>query len=362
MSRLLRFDHRLLGTAVGLLVLGLVMIYSSSAVIALNSKGNPNYFFVRQTVWALVGIIALLTTLKIPYSLWQKRKVVLTLLAVELLLLLTALVSPTINGSHRWIRLWKITLQPSESAKFVLVVFTAYMLDKRLREGKEWIQFLLPFGIISGLLCSLVLIQPDLGTVVVIGTVAATLLFAAGLPWRWIALLFAAGCSAMVPLIIGRAYRLQRLMTFLHPNADPQNTGFQARQSLVAVGSGGLFGNWFGGGSQKFMFLPEPHTDFIYAMIAEGFGLLGALIVLGLFIYLGYRGLEAVKAAPDAFGAYLALGIVAWIVVQAFLHIMVTLTLLPTKGLPLPLVSYGGSNLVVTMAGLGVLLNVSQNE
>jgi len=362
MSRLLRFDRGLLATITGLVVFGLIMIYSSSAVVALTHKGTPNFFLLRQAMWAAVGFVALFITLKIDYQHWKNRKVVLGLFAVEMSLLLTALVSPAINGSHRWIRVWKMTLQPSESAKLVVVLLTAYLLDKRLKENREWSQLLVPFSALFGLLCALIVIEPDLGTVVVLCTTAAVTLFVGGLPWRWTAGAAAVGIAGLFIAILALPYRLQRLLTFLHPNADQLKTGFQAHQSLVAVGSGGFFGNWFEGGSQKFLFLPQPHTDFIYAMVAEGFGLVGALAVLCLFLYLGFRGLMAVRGAPDAFGAYLAVGITAWVVFQALIHIMVTLTLLPTKGLPLPLFSYGGSNLVVTMAGLGILLNVSQHE
>lgn len=362
MSRLLHFDRALLATISGLVVMGLVMIYSSSAVVALTHKGSPNFFLLRQAMWAVVGFAALFVTLKIDYHRWKNRKVILGLFAVEMCLLLTALVSPAINGSHRWIRVWKMTIQPSESAKLVVVLLTAYLLDKRLEENREWTQMLVPFSALIGSLCALIIIEPDLGTVVVLCTAAGVTLFVGGLPWKWTGLASVAGIVGLFIAIIALPYRLHRLFTFLHPNSDQLKTGFQAHQSLVAVGSGGFFGNWFEGGSQKFLFLPQPHTDFIYAMVAEGFGLVGAMAVLGLFLYLGYRGFLAMRGAPDPFGAYLAVGITAWIVFQALIHIMVTLTLLPTKGLPLPLFSYGGSNLVVAMAGLGILLNVSQHE
>ncbi len=362
MSRLLRFDRQLMGLTLGLLALGLIMIYSASAVIALNRKGSPNYFFTHQAVWAVIGLAALFVTLKIPYQRWKDRRLILLMLGGELLLLALALASPAINGSHRWIRVWKMTLQPSESAKLVVVLFTAYMLDKRLREGKEWIQTILPLGVLVGVVSVLILIQPDLGTVVVLCATVGLLLFVAGLPWKWMALFAGTGFAGVVMLILSSPYRMQRLLTFLNPGADPKNAGFQARQSLIAVGSGGFLGKWFGGGSQKLMFLPEPHTDFIYAMIGEELGFIGALAVLALFLYLGYRGIKAARAAPDHFGSFLAVGIVAWVLGQALIHMMVTLTLLPTKGLPLPLLSYGGSNLVVTLAGLGILLNVSQHE
>jgi cell division protein FtsW len=362
MSRLLRFDRPLLVITFGLLAMGLVMIYSSSAVLALTRKGNPNYFFYRECIWAAIALVAMLLMLRVPYTFWKERKVILSILGLEILMLLLALVSPAINGSHRWIKVGPITVQPSETAKLVMVLFVAYMLEKRVREGKEWGQVLLPLGLYFGFAAALILIQPDLGTVVVLGVILGSVLLIAGLPWKWLGALGAVGLLAFLVLAFSSPYRMQRLMTFMNPGSDPQHAGFQAQQSLIAAGSGGLIGKWMGGSSQKLLFLPEPHTDFIYSMIGEELGFLGSVAVLLGFLFFGYRGLRAMRSAPDTFGAFLAMGIVAWVVLQAIIHMMVTLTLLPTKGLPLPLLSYGGSNLVVTMAGVGILLNVSQYE
>ena len=362
MSRLLRFDRKLLAVTLSLLALGIVMIYSSSAVIALTRKGDPNYFFTHQLVWAAIGIVVLLITLHFDYKRWNEKKLFVGLMALQLLLLLLALLSPAINGSHRWIKLGPITMQPSESAKLVVVIFAAHMLAKRLEGRRTWAQVLIPLCAYAGLVAAMILIQPDLGTVVVLGAILITVLLAAGLPTRWLGALAAATLVALVVLALSSPYRRERIMTFLHPDADPKHTGFQAQQSLIAVGSGQVIGKWVGGSSQKLLFLPHPHEDFIYAMIGEELGFVGNVAVLGGFLLLGFLGLRAVRSAPDHFGAYLALGIVAWIVLQALIHIMVTLTLLPTKGLPLPLMSYGGSNLVVTMAAIGILLNVSQYE
>jgi cell division protein FtsW len=362
MSRILRFDRKLLTITLGLLAGGLVMIYSASAVLALTRKGDPNYFFTRQAMWAVIGIVALLFTLRIPYEKWGQRRIVLGIMGLEVLLLLMALASHPINGSHRWIKLGPMTLQPSESAKLVVVIFGAYMLDKRIRERKDWLQTLIPLTVYVGFVGVLILIQPDLGTVVVLGAIMMTLLLVAGMPWKFLTAMMVVGALAVALLALSSPYRRQRLMTFMDPGSDPRHSGFQAQQSLIAVGSGGLAGKWLAGGSQKLLFLPEPHTDFIYSMIGEELGMAGNLTVLACFIAFGVLGLKAVRSAPDPFGSFLAMGIVAWVVLQALLHICVTLTLLPTKGLPLPLLSYGGSNLVVTMAGIGILLNVSQHE
>ncbi len=360
MPRELRFDRAQLATALAMVALGLILIYSSSGVLALTRKGTPNYFVVRQAVWVGLGLLVLLAALKVPYTVWKRRRVVLALVAAEILLLALAFAMPAINGSHRWIRLGPLTVQPSESAKLVLILLAAYLLDKREQEKRTWVQLGLPLGILAGLMALLILLQPDLGTVVMLGVILLCMLFCAGFPLRWIAVAAVVGALLVSALMVTSSYRRARLMTFMDPEHDPKGAGFQARQSLIAVGSGGLPGKWFAGGSQKLMFLPEPHTDFLYAMIGEELGMAGTFGVLGLFLTFGALGLRTVRGAPEPFAAHVAVGLVAWIFFQGLIHIMVTLTLLPTKGLPLPLMSYGGSSMVVALAGVGMLLNVSQ--
>ena len=362
MSRTLRYDRQLTAAILLLMMAGLVMIYNASSVVALKTKGDPMYFFVHQALWMAVGMAALLVTLRIPYTFWKDRRVILGLASVQTLLLLVVLFMPAINGSHRWIKVWKMTLQPSESAKLVLILFCAFVLEKGLKAQADWKTTLLPVGVLTVLFGLFISLQPDLGSVVVLALVAGTLLFLTGLPWKMI--LPAAGAAGLLLLllIVAFPYRLQRIAVFLHPDLDPRGAGFQASQSLIAVGSGGILGRWFDGGSQKLLFLPHPHTDFIYSMVGETFGLVGCLALLGLFAWFLWRGVRAVEGAPDAFGTLAAAGIVAWIFGQALIHILVTLCLLPTKGMPLPLFSYGGSSLVVTLSGLGILLNISQHE
>lgn len=360
-GRTLRFDRLMLVTAVFLVALGLVMIYSSSAVFALQRKGAADYYFLRQSFWATIGLVGMLVALRIPLSFWRERRVVLGVAGLHVLLLAAALLGPAVNGSHRWIRLGPLTLQPSESAKLAAVLFAAYVLDKRARERREdWGQTLLLLGAFSGVCIAAILAQPDLGSAVVLGAVLMVVLFVEGFPLPWFAAAGGLAGAGVIALIVSSPYRMARLMAFLHPELDPQAAGFQARQSLIAVGSGGLTGSWIGGGSQKLLFLPLPHTDFIYAMIGEELGLVGCVLVLGAFLLLGYLGYRTARGAQDTFGRVASCGITTWIVLQALLHIGVTLTLLPTKGLPLPLVSYGGSALVVTMTAVGILLNLSQ--
>jgi cell division protein FtsW len=362
-GRILRFDRKLLLVSVFLVALGIIMIYSSSAVFALEKKGQADYYFVRQCFWAGIGMVGMLVAMRIPHTFWKAKRVVLSLAAVQACLLLLALLGPAVNGSHRWIRLGPLTLQPSESAKLVVVVFAAYLLEKRFREGRrEWFPTLLSLGLYCAFCAAAILVQPDLGSVVVLGGILMVLLFVEGIPLSWFGALAATGAAGVVALVLTSPYRMQRLMSFLHPELDPQHAGFQARQSLIAVGSGGLTGQWSSGGSQKLLFLPLPHTDFIYAMIGEELGLVGTLLVLAAFLLFGYLGYRTVLALyeQDRFGALVACGITSWVLFQAMLHIGVTLTLLPTKGLPLPLISYGGSALVVSMTGVGMLLSLSQ--
>lgn len=360
-GRLLRFDRLMLATTALLVALGIIMIYSSSAVFAMQKKGAADYYFWRQCFWAVIGFTGMFVAMKVPYAFWKQRRVIFFLAGIHALLLLVVLLGPAVNGSHRWIRLGPMTLQPSESAKLVMVLFTAYLLDRRFQERKrEWLPTLLILGSYAGFCAAAILAQPDLGSVVVLGIIVMVLLLVEGFPLPWFAGLGAAGVAAVVALVVTSPYRLQRMMTFLHPEMDPQHAGFQARQSLIAVGSGGLSGRWIEGGSQKLLFLPLPHTDFIYAMIGEELGLVGCLLVLAAFLLLGYLGYRTVRGVEDHFGKLVACGITSWVVLQAMLHIGVTLTLLPTKGLPLPLVSYGGSALVVTMTAVGFLLHLSQ--
>ncbi len=360
MARELRYDRALLVVTLAMLAAGIVFILSSSGVLALRSKGNPNYFLVRQAVWAVVGLVVMLGATKLKLDLLKRRRVVLALVGIELLMLLATLAMPRINGSHRWLRAGPLSAQPSEAAKLVLIIFGAYLLERMEREKRTWVQTGVPLGIVAGLMGVIILLQPDLGTVVVLCVITLTMLFAGGFPVKWLATAALSGVLILGALMMMSSYRRARLMTFMNPGHDPKGAGFQIRQSLIAVGSGGLTGKWLGGGSQKLMFLPEPHSDFIYAMIGEELGMIGTFGVLGLFLAFGFLGLRAIRGSPDAFYGYLAAGIVSWIFFQGIIHIYVTLAMLPAKGLPLPLMSYGGSSLVVGLGGVGLLLNVSQ--
>jgi cell division protein FtsW len=271
------------------------------------------------------------------------------------------LFSRQVNGTRRWFAVGGFGIQPSELAKLAAVLFTALILERRMHRINEVTYALMPIALIVGGMAGLILLQPDFGTAVSLVAVVGVMVFAAGLSYKYLA----GGVLLMVPVLavvaIQAPYRLARLVTFLDPWADPLGKGFQIIQSLIAVGTGGVIGKGLMAGVQKRFYLPEPHTDFIYAVIAEETGLVGAVLVLACFLVLAWRGLRTSMLAPDRFGAFLALGITMMLVLQAFVNISVVLGLLPTKGIPLPLVSAGGSSLLISLLGVGVLLNISQH-
>lgn len=360
MARKLAFD-KVLFTAVMVLVgLGLTMVYSSSAAFALEQGHRFNQFLIKQSVAAALGLVVMWIVMHLDYRQLRRPAVVYLLVGGVLFLLALTLFGPALNNTRRWLFLGGVSIQPSEIAKLVLVLFVAYQIERKLDHESQR-DLILPCGLLLGLVAALILLQPDLGTAVLICSVSLLLLFLAGVRWRY----FAAGALALVPmlwvLVYSVPYRRRRLFAFLNPDAEPLDAGYQARQSLIAVGSGGFFGLGLGESGQKLFFLPHPHSDFIFSIIAEELGLLGAAGVLLLFGVLLWRGIRAGWNAPDVMGRYLAWGLTGVILLQALVHISVALSLLPTKGIPLPFVSYGGSSLVASMIACGVILNVSQH-
>lgn len=360
MARKLVHDRVLFTTVVLLLACGLVMVYSASAAQVPEGDGPFNPFLVKQMVAALVGLAAMLLLMHLDYRQLARPSVVYALLGGVVALLVLVLFAPEINGSRRWFLLGPVSFQPSELAKVALVIYLAYQIGRK-EEDVDQPRLLVPSAVAVGSVAGLVLLQPDLGTAALMVVVAVLLLVLAGLSFRWVIL----GASVMLPvflyLVWSEPYRWRRLTSFLHPELDPFDAGYQAHQSLIAVGSGGLFGLGPGESVQKLHFLPHPHSDFIFAILAEEMGLLGALVVLGLFAVLLWRGVRAGLHAPDPFGRYVGWGLTGLLVIQALINVSVALSLLPTKGIPLPFLSYGGSSLVVTLIACGLLLNVSQH-
>jgi cell division protein FtsW len=267
-----------------------------------------------------------------------------------------------VNGTRRWFAVGGLGIQPSELAKIACVFFTALMLERRMHRIDDLSYSLLPIGLIAGLVFTLILLQPDFGTSISLAVIIAVMVFAAGLHYRYVVGLVLVALPAIYLVLVAAPYRRRRLLAFWDPWADPLGDGFQIIQSLVAVGTGGVFGRGLMGGVQKLFYLPEPHTDFIYAVIGEELGLVGATAVLLCFCVIAWRGLRISARAEDTFGAFVALGLTTMIAAQALVNISVVLGLMPTKGIPLPLVSFGGSSLLINLLGAGVLLNISQHE
>ncbi len=360
MAKKLVYDRVLFTTVVLLTGLGLVMVYSASTAIARARGAAVNPFLVKQAVAAALGFAVMGIVMHVDYRRLRDRRVAYALLTGVLVLLVAVLFSPQMNGTRRWFFVGGISIQPSELAKLALVPFLAWWIDKRA-DSINARETLLPAAIVTGVVAGLIVLQPDLGTAVLLALTAATMLFLAGLSWRFVAGGLALAMPVLYFLVISVPYRRARLFAFLEPDRDPLGSGFQALQSLIAVGSGGVLGLGPGNSVQKLYFLPHPQSDFVFAIVAEELGMIGALVVVGLFALVLWRGLRAGVRAPDPFGRYLAWGFSSMLVYQALINISVAIALLPTKGIPLPFLSYGGSSLVVTMTVCGVLLNVSQH-
>ena len=351
----------LLGATAALVSVGLVMVLSASSVEAFEEYGSSFLFFLRQAIYAAVGTIGLWVASRMRYQAWAHLCV--PLLAVSSALLILVLipgVGKVAGGSARWIELGPVTIQPSEAAKLAVISFTAALLARRWRRLGEPRQLTLPLIPVVAFLCLLILLQPDMGTAIIVVATVGVLLFAAGARLKHLLV----GAVALVTLGVGliaiEGYRLVRFLSFLDPWKDPQGTGYQNIQSLVGFGSGGVFGLGLGAGRQKFGYLPNAHTDFIYSIIGEELGLVGALFVLVLFGLLIYAGIRVALHAPDAFGRLLAAGITGWFAIQALTNLGAVTGLLPITGVPLPFVSFGGSALVVSLVVVGILLSISR--
>jgi cell division protein FtsW len=299
--------------------------------------------------------------MRIDYRTYRQPAFIWTALAVVVAALVAVLFGHEIKGATRWLNLAGLGVQPSELAKLVVIMFTAALLERRMDRINDPSHALLPIGLVVGAVVALVLVEPDLGTSAAILVIAAVMVFAAGVSYRYVAGLALAAIPAFYFIVMRSEYRSRRVLAFLDPWSDPLDGGFQMIQSMIAVSTGGVFGRGLMDGVQKLFYLPEPHNDFIYAVIGEELGLIGATVVLACFCVVTWRGLRTSLRAPDRFGALLALGLTTMVAFQAFFNISVVLVLLPTKGIPLPFVSYGGSSLLINLVGMGILLNVSQH-
>jgi len=361
MARKLQTDEWLFAATVGLALFGVVMVYSASAVVAASQNQNQYHYVVRQGVWTLVGLGVMLWAMQFDYNRLRSPVIVYGLLGLSAVLLVAVFGFSPRNGARRWINLpGGFTFQPSEVTKLALTLFLARFLERRAgEEGSFWRTFV-PCVLVTGVLAGLVIAEPDLGTAMMLGVVCVALLWTAGARLRHMALAAAPALVGVAYLVLFVPFRFKRLVSFLDPWADAQGAGYQVVQSLLAIGSGGADGLGFTQGRQKLFFLPYAHSDFIFAVVGEELGLYGALGVVLLFGVFLWRGMRAAMGAPDRFGMLLGVGVVTTIVVQALFNISVTLALLPTKGIPLPFISYGGSSMLLTLGAVGVLLNISQ--
>jgi cell division protein FtsW len=353
-------DKWLFGSTLLLVVTGVVMVFSASAVMASERFGSPYHFLLRQLGWALAGLVAMTLLMRVDYRRWKHPALVFTLLGLTTLLLVAVFFLDRSHNTHRWIRMGVVQFQPSELAKLALILFLAFFLESRTRSIDDWRHTLLPAVIPAVLFAGLIVKQPDLGTALVCLVITASILYLAGMRLRYFAYSLVGILPVLYYLLFHVGWRRDRMLAFLDPYADPQGRGFHVIQSLIAVGTGGVTGMGLMEGKQKLFYLPEPHTDFIYAVVSEELGLIGAVMIVVLFSIFAWRGFRAALRTRDLFGRYLATGITAMIVVQAFFNISVVLALLPTKGIPLPFISYGGSSLFVMLVSVGVLLNISQ--
>ncbi len=359
LKKLEEFDLVIMLMAIALTSFGVVMVYSASNIMAAKRFNDGFYFLKRQGLFAIVGFAIMLTVMQIDYRFWKKMAVPALLVCLVLLVMvLIPGIGGRAGGSSRWIKLPGFNLQPSEMAKLALIMYMAYSLDKKQDKVKSLGSGFIPYMIVLMVLITCLVLQPDLGGALTLAAVAMTMLFAAGTRLTYIISMI----LLAMPLLaykLSRGYHKNRIDAFLNPWSDPEGKGFQIIQSWLALGTGGVFGQGLGEGKQKLFYLPEAHTDFILAVIGEELGFLGVAIIIGMFFLLVQRAMRISVAAPDTFGRFLALGIAVLFGIEATVNMGVVTGLLPTKGLALPFISYGGSSLLISLFAVGILLNIS---
>jgi cell division protein FtsW len=360
MAKRVSVDRWLFAVTMLLVFVGLVMVFSASAVMARERFGSPYAFLSKQLIFALAGIVAMVAAMRVDYRRYKNPAIVFCLLGITTLLLISVFFLDRSHNTHRWFKLGGFSFQPSELAKPVLILFLAYFLEAHTKTMDDWRNTLLPAAAPILVLLGLIVLQPDLGTAIACAGIAACILYVAGMRLRYFGYALGASLLPLYFLIFHVAFRRDRILAFMNPYAERQKAGFHLIQSLIAVGTGGITGTGLMEGKQKLFYLPEPHTDFIFAVTAEELGLVGAMFLVTLFAIFLWRGMRVSWRTEDVFGRYLAVGITSMVVLQAFINMSVVLGLMPTKGIPLPLVSYGGSSIFVTLACVGVLLNITK--
>jgi cell division protein FtsW len=360
MAKRVSVDRWLFTVTMLLVFIGLVMVFSASAVMARERFGSEYAFLSKQLIWALAGLGAMVVAMRVDYRRYKHPALVFSVMGLTTLLLISVFFLDRSHNTHRWIHAGGFSFQPSELAKPVLILFLAFFLEGRSKSMDDVRNTLLPAAAPVLVFLGLIVLQPDLGTAIACAGIAACIFYVAGMRMKYFGYAFGASLVPLYFLIFHVSFRRDRILAFWNPYADRQRAGFHIIQSLIAVSTGGITGTGLMEGKQKLFYLPEPHTDFIFAVTAEELGLVGALCVVTLFAIFLWRGMRASWRTNDVFGRYLAVGITSMVVLQAFINISVVLGMMPTKGIPLPLVSYGGSSLFVTLACVGVLLNITK--
>jgi len=359
LKKLEEFDLIIMLMAIALTCFGVVMVYSSSNIMAAKRFHDGFFFLKRQGLFALIGFALMLGVMQIDYRFWKRMAVPALLLCLILLIMvLIPGIGGKAGGSSRWIKLPGFNLQPSEMAKLALIMYMAYSLDKKQDKVKSLGSGFIPYMIVLMILITCLVLQPDLGGALTLAAVAVTMLFAAGTRLIYILSMFLCALPFLA-YKLSRGYHKSRIDAFLDPWSDPEGKGFQIIQSWLALGTGGVFGQGLGEGKQKLFYLPEAHTDFILSVIGEELGFLGVAVIIGMFFLLVQRAMRISVAAPDTFGRFLALGIAVLFGIEATVNMGVVTGLLPTKGLALPFISYGGSSLLISLFAVGILLNIS---
>lgn len=353
------YDLSILLPVLFLVGIGITMVYSASSVIALEKYGNGYYYLKKQGIFALSGLMVLVTCSKFPYRLYRSFAYVLLLVAFVLLgAVLFSGFGHSAGGATRWLRFGGLSFQPSEFARIALVIFMAYSLAKKSAQIKDFYIGFVPHVIVLCLFTALIVLQPDFGSVVILATITWIMMFVGGVRLKHLFLPLIPIVPVGIWYMISAEYRVKRLLTFLDPWQNPSGEGYQIVHSLMAFGSGGLWGSGLGQSYQKLFYLPEPHTDFIFSVIGEELGLVGVLVIVGLYALIFTKGFFIATRARDLFGSYLAMGLTVAMGLQVVINMMVTLGLLPTKGLTLPFLSYGGTSLLLNMACIGILMNI----
>ncbi len=344
-------------------MIGLVMVMSASSVVSVRESGGAWSYFEKQVMWTAIGSVALLITLSVSVHFWRRlAKAMLGASLVMLLLVLIPGVGVEVNGASRWLGAGPLQIQPSEITKFALLVFVADLLAKRADHVEDWRWTLMPVTVYLGLVSLLIMAQPNLGTTLIIAAMVLTMLYAAGVPLLPLGLVTVTGVAAASMVVAFTDFRRTRFLRFLDPWKDPLGSGLQNVQSMVGLANGGWFGRGLGESTVKWGYLPYAHTDFIFAVIGEEFGMVGALVVVGLFFALAALGAFAAVRATDRYAMLLAAGITAWLTVQAIMNIGAVIGIMPITGIPLPFVSFGGSSLIINLAAVGMLLNIARHQ